>query len=84
MRSNWGGLLLAAVAGVWLPGCNGVPVCTVRAQVTSAAGEPYRCVVSEDCPRSTQVPLCVTDVSPEQECIACEDTVCVRARPEPC
>lgn len=44
----------------------------------------YRCIAPEDCPRSSRVSVCVTDVSAEEECIRCENTVCVRAIPEAC
>lgn len=47
------------------------------------AGTVYRCTASEDCPRPSGLPLCVTDTRPEQECIRCEDTRCVRAFPLP-
>ncbi len=44
----------------------------------------YRCIGTEDCPLSARVSACVTDVSAEEECIRCENTVCVRVVPEAC
>ncbi len=44
----------------------------------------YRCIAPEDCPLSSRVSVCVTDVSAEEECIRCENTVCVRVVPEAC
>jgi len=43
----------------------------------------YRCTMSEDCPRPSQLPLCVTNTRPERECVRCEATRCVRAFPLP-
>jgi hypothetical protein len=76
-------LLLGATLG--LLGCNDLEVCgATPVPMTNANGESYRCTVAEDCPRSSRASVCVTDGSPEQECIRCEDTRCVRVTPEAC
>jgi hypothetical protein len=75
----------AAVVAVSLLGCNDLEVCGSTTQaINQANGESYRCVTSEDCPRTSRVNVCVTDVSPVAECVRCEDTKCVSVIPEAC
>jgi hypothetical protein len=75
----------AAVVAVSLLGCNDLEVCgSMTRDVTRDTGEAYRCVTSEDCPRTSRVNVCVTDVSPVAECVRCEDTKCVSVIPEAC
>lgn len=52
--------------------------------VASADGGQYRCVRAEDCPRTSNVFVCTESGLVENECVSCEDTVCVRHIPEPC
>jgi hypothetical protein len=76
-------LVFSAVAV--LPGCNNLEVCgSELVSMRDSADELYRCIAPEDCPRSSRVSVCVTDVSAEEECIRCENTVCVRVVPEAC
>ncbi|NTX05471.1 hypothetical protein HUA75_27335 [Myxococcus sp. CA040A] len=76
--------VLAAI-GAGLLGCNDLEVCGSTAQdVTREDGSVFRCVTSEDCPRTSRVDVCVTDVSPIAECVSCEDSRCVTVTPEKC
>lgn len=77
----------AAVAAIaaGLIGCNDLEVCGSTSQtIARDNGEVYRCVTAEDCPRTSRVAVCVTDVSPIAECVSCEDTQCVTVTPEKC
>ena len=77
-------MLFTSLAG--LLGCGPSPLeaCARESEpVTNDAGVVYRCTAFEDCPRPSQLPLCVTNTRPELECIRCEDTRCVRAFPLP-
>ena len=76
-------LLLSSVIG--LVGCDATlsEACAPQG-VHDEGGRDYRCVTSEDCPRSANVTLCVRDVPGEVECIRCLDTRCVRVPPETC
>lgn len=84
MRLLWrGGLVASAVAG--LLGCNDIEVCGSRQEpLARTDGSTYRCTTAEDCPRSAGVSICVTDVSPQQECVTCEETYCTSVIPEAC
>ncbi|XXF78556.1 hypothetical protein P2318_02005 [Myxococcaceae bacterium GXIMD 01537] len=83
MRLVWRGAVAAVVAG--LLGCNDIEVCGSRQEdLLTSGGGAYRCATAEDCPRSSRVSVCVTDVSPQQECVRCEETVCVRVIPVSC
>ncbi|HYH98626.1 hypothetical protein [Hyalangium sp.] len=84
MRLLWrGALAVAAAAG--LLGCNDIEVCGSRQETLLAAdGGFYRCTTAEDCPRSSRVSVCVTDVSPQQECVKCQETLCTKVIPEAC
>jgi hypothetical protein len=73
------------VAAIGLLGCNNLEVCgSTPIDIVGRDGGVYRCVTSEDCPRTSRVSVCVTDVSPERECVSCEETRCVRVVPESC
>jgi hypothetical protein len=66
-------------------GCNDIEVCGSRQELLRNADDgPYRCTTAEDCPRSSRVSVCVTDVSPEQECVKCQETLCTLVIPEKC
>lgn len=79
----WRGALCVAVAA--LLACNDIEVCGSRHEdLLSVDGAQTRCATDEDCPRSSRVSVCVTDVSPQQECVRCEQTVCVRVIPVSC
>jgi hypothetical protein len=83
VRTRLAALLLVTVTG--LVGCGRAPSEECRPQpVLNAEGQSYRCVVAEDCPRSSNVTLCVRDVPGPLECIRCLDTACVRVPPETC
>ncbi len=71
-------LLLAAVTG--LAGC-GATRYECPSRVLNPQGEPYRCIASEDCPRSANETLCVTDTGSLLECIRCQETYCIRVTP---
>lgn len=84
MRLVWRGVLAAAVVA-GLSGCNDIEVCSSHQEaLLGADGEFYRCTTAEDCPRSSRVSVCVTDVSPQQECVTCLETVCTKVIPEAC
>lgn len=84
MRLLWRGVL-AAIAAAGLLGCNDIEVCgSHQESVLGADGGSYRCTTAEDCPRSSRISVCVTDVSPQQECVKCEQTRCAKVIPEPC
>jgi hypothetical protein len=81
------GAWLAAVAFVaaGLLGCNNLESCgSTAVDITRTDGGLYRCVTAEDCPRTSRVSVCVTDVSSERECVRCDETRCVRLIPESC
>jgi hypothetical protein len=84
VRLLWCGAL-AVTAAAGLLGCNDIAVCGSRQEplLTADAGV-YRCTTAEDCPRSSRVSVCVTDVSPQQECVKCEETLCTKVTPESC
>ncbi|RKH70544.1 hypothetical protein D7W81_09270 [Corallococcus aberystwythensis] len=74
-----------AVVAAGLLGCNDLENCgSTAVDITRTDGGLYRCVTSEDCPRTSRVSVCVTDVSSERECVRCEETHCVRLIPEAC
>jgi len=84
VRFLWRGALAVTVAAAAL-GCNDIEVCGSRQETLSSADNgPYRCTTAEDCPRSSRESVCVTDVSPEQACIKCQETLCTRVVPEQC
>ncbi|WP_371877535.1 hypothetical protein [Pyxidicoccus parkwayensis] len=83
MRRDAYGVFAAMAVG--LLGCNDLEVCgSTTADITRDNGEVFRCVTSEDCPRTSRVSVCVTDVSPVAECVRCEDSRCVAVIPEAC
>ncbi|NOK32866.1 hypothetical protein D7W79_09420 [Corallococcus exercitus] len=74
-----------AVVAAGLLGCNDLENCgSTSVDITRTDGGLYRCVTSEDCPRTSRVSVCVTDVSSERECVRCDETRCVRLIPESC
>ncbi|WP_309889841.1 hypothetical protein [Archangium sp.] len=84
MRHRIGALVLfASMAG--LLGCGPSPLeaCARESEPVLSGESVYRCTMSEDCPRPSQLPLCVTNTRPERECVRCEATRCVRAFPLP-
>jgi hypothetical protein len=83
VRTRIAALVLAVAAG--LAGCNASSTeeC-VPEPVLNAQGAEYRCAASEDCPRPSGVPLCVSDTGNLEECIRCFETRCVRVSPEAC
>ncbi|RJS20169.1 hypothetical protein DRW03_20675 [Corallococcus sp. H22C18031201] len=82
-RAGFGALAVVCVSG--LLGCNDLEVCgSTPIDIDRSDGGVYRCVTSEDCPRTSRVSLCVSDVSPQRECVRCEETRCVRIVPEAC
>jgi hypothetical protein len=84
VRFLWRGALAVTVAAAAL-GCNDIEVCGSRQEtLPTADGGEYRCTTAEDCPRSSRESVCVTDVSPEQACIKCQETKCTRVVPEQC
>ncbi|MDY7226172.1 hypothetical protein [Hyalangium rubrum] len=84
MRLLWRGVLIASAAAGLL-GCNDIEVCgSTQTRATSDAGVDYRCTTAEDCPRRSGVSVCVTDVSPQFDCVKCEETYCVDVEPKEC
>lgn len=84
MRPVWCGALVAATA-LGLLACNDIAVCGSKQEnLSTGDGGTYRCTTAEDCPRSSRVSVCVSDVSPQQECVRCEQTICVRVIPVSC
>ena len=71
-------LVLSAMSG--LAGCGATRV-DCQTPLVNPQGEDYRCIASEDCPRSGNETLCITDTGSELECIRCQDTRCVRITP---
>jgi hypothetical protein len=84
VRFLWCGALAVPLAAGLL-GCNDIEVCGSRQEtlLNPDAGS-YRCTTAEDCPRSSRVSVCVTDVSPQQECVKCQETLCTKVIPEAC
>ncbi|MFL5358568.1 hypothetical protein [Archangium sp.] len=85
MRTRIGALVLAVAAG--LAGCNTAPAEECASQqlpVINAQGAEYRCTASEDCPRSSGVPLCVSDTGNLEACVRCIETRCYTVTPEAC
>ena len=69
-----------------LVGCDSASSSQCERPLQNDQGEDYRCVVPEDCPRPSQVLLCITDTGTQEqpECIRCRDTRCVSVTPEAC
>lgn len=66
-------------------GCNESNVCgQSEEQVLRADGGEYRCTMPEDCPRSSDVFVCETNVPAEKACVSCRDTLCVLNVPVTC
>ncbi|QRK14265.1 hypothetical protein JQX13_18270 [Archangium violaceum] len=84
MRTRIGALVLAVVAGLAGCGTSPPPEECGQKQLTDGQGSVYRCIASEDCPRSSGVTLCVSDTDVLDACIRCLDTECVRVFPEAC
>ncbi len=59
-------------------------VCPQREAFTTADGGALTCIVSTDCPRPANVLVCGQTEDHLRDCIACEDTRCVRYRPLAC
>lgn len=79
--------VFAVTVAAGLLGCNDIEVCGSRKEPLEKEGSdggPYRCTTAEDCPRFSRVSVCVTDVSPQQECVNCEATFCMKVTPETC
>ena len=57
-----------------------LPCSTVTAALTAVDGGPVRCVTAEDCPRTGNDSVCVTDKPPDytSTCVACLSTQCKR------
>lgn len=73
----WGWALLTFVAGAG-SGCLGTDVCKVEQKaVLQPDGGAFRCVIPEDCPRPSNVSVCLTNTTPEKSCVSCNDTRCV-------
>lgn len=73
----WGRALLA-LAACGLFACNGTDVCkSERVGVEQADGGAFRCVIPEDCPRPSNVSICLTNTTPVKSCVSCIDTRCV-------
>ncbi|ATB35261.1 hypothetical protein CYFUS_000673 [Cystobacter fuscus] len=83
MRTRITALILATVTGLAGCGPSDSEACK-PVSVLDAQGGAYRCVASEDCPRSPTMTLCVRDIPGPLECIRCLDTYCVRVPPETC
>ncbi|WNG52205.1 hypothetical protein F0U60_03725 [Archangium minus] len=70
-----------------LAGCNSTPPegCAQEPQkLLDSDGDVYRCIASEDCPRTSRLTLCVSDADVLDPCIRCLETECVRVFPEVC
>jgi hypothetical protein len=65
-----------------LLGCTVPEVC--ETQVTRGDGGVFTCVRPEDCPRASNVVVCVTGGTAEQDCVNCVETRCVRTSPGAC
>jgi hypothetical protein len=77
--------LAAIAAAFFVLGCTGSDICTSHKQpVLSPDGGAFRCVVPEDCPRPSNVSVCLTNNTPETECVTCTETRCVETIPDPC
>lgn len=83
MRTRITALILATVTGLAGCGPSDSEACQ-PVRVRDDQGNEYRCVASEDCPRSSTTTLCVRDIPGPLECIRCLDTWCVRVPPETC
>jgi len=85
--------VVAVAVVATLPACNDTNFCSVRREeLLRADGGSYPCTRSEDCPRPDNALVCLSDNTPIQECVRCEETPsreasepsCVRVIPEPC
>lgn len=67
-------------------GCNLNNICgTTQQDVLHPDGGFYGCIASEDCPRPSNVFVCVTNTAPDKECVRCSsERRCVRIKPEFC
>lgn len=77
------GIALVAFA---LCACRATDVCGSRQEDVREpdGGALFRCVVPEDCPRPSNVSVCLTNTTPEKRCVTCLDTHCVETLPLPC
>jgi hypothetical protein len=75
--SRWTSLLLAVLA---LSGAACHPCSSATANVSLPDGGPFRCVTAEDCPRTGNDIVCVTDIPVDytSTCVACLNTQCAR------
>jgi hypothetical protein len=74
-----------AAAVLALGGCSAGNVCGEKqSDMMASDGGVFRCLRAEDCPRSSNVFVCVNDGLPDKECVSCEDTRCVQHVPEKC
>lgn len=70
--------MILALGVCGLAGCLKSEVCkSEQVQETQADGGDFRCVVPEDCPRPSNVSICLTNTTPEKSCVSCIDTRCV-------
>ncbi|MBL9036911.1 MAG: hypothetical protein JNG84_00220 [Archangium sp.] len=72
----------AALLAFCLSGC--FSVCPTREALTDSDGGQLPCVVSVDCPRPSNVLVCGATEDRLRDCVACEETECVRYRAEAC
>jgi hypothetical protein len=59
--------------------------CGVEVQpVTRLDGGMFACIKAEDCPRPSNVLVCVTREPEGEGCVSCEETRCIRQTPKEC
>ena len=81
-------LAFGALSIGWVP----LAACGALPNVCGSKDEPelrldggvFSCLKAEDCPRPSNVFVCVTDAVAEKACVNCKQTECVRTVPVKC
>jgi hypothetical protein len=77
--------VLLLLASLSLLRCNPGRVCgESRTDALQSDGGAYRCINAKDCPKRSNIFACVTDQTPEHECVQCIETRCVQISPVFC
>ncbi len=77
---------LFALAAAAASGCHLNNVCGTTEQIlTKADGGFWPCLTSEDCQRTANVFVCVSNADPDKDCVRCSnESRCVQISPKFC
>ena len=77
-------LVIASIATPALVACQpALGTCAHEDNLVARDGGLFTCIKSEDCPRPSNVTICVTHNDP-RVCVECVDTRCVSRAPADC